>query len=244
MAIRIETTAKTTHSQTVLSSNSSKIMLAAIIFILGTVIPNLARSVAITRSSTLQEQSMLDQPQLISPTTRTLELSNVPSTTDATAKTVAATTTITSTAAAAAEITPVGIISTTEAPKLSEPPPAAATKKEKKTKPLNVLVLYPDDWRHDTIGKENSMIHTPFLDSLADQGIRFRQNAVTSSICWVSRATLFTGQWPSRHQSKKLICPHFAAGYRWKESSWPGMLQKNGYFVGHVVRFCAIFSPC
>jgi Sulfatase len=107
---------------------------------------------------------------------------------------------------------------------------------EKKTKPLNILILYPDDWRHDTIGKENSILQTPFLDSLADQGIRFRQNAVTSSICWVSRATLFTGQWASRHQSHKLICPHFSAGYLWNETSWPGILRKHGYFIGHVVR--------
>jgi hypothetical protein len=107
---------------------------------------------------------------------------------------------------------------------------------ESKRKPLNVLILYPDDWRHDTIGKEDSIIQTPFLDSLADRGIRFRQNAVTCSICWVSRASLFTGQWPSRHQSSKLICPHFAAGYVWKESSWPGILQTHGYYIGHVVR--------
>ena len=103
-------------------------------------------------------------------------------------------------------------------------------------KPLNILILYPDDWRHDTIGKENSIVQTPFLDSLADQGIRFRQNAVTSSICWVSRATLFTGQWASRHQSHKLICPHFAAGYLWNETSWPGILRNHGYYTGHVVR--------
>ena len=109
-------------------------------------------------------------------------------------------------------------------------------KTNEKTKPLNILILYPDDWRHDTIGKENSILQTPFLDSLADQGIRFRQNAVTSSICWVSRATLFTGQWASRHQSHKLICPHFSAGYLWNETSWPGILRKSGYFIGHVVR--------
>jgi hypothetical protein len=108
--------------------------------------------------------------------------------------------------------------------------------KASRKKPLNILILYPDDWRHDTIGKENSIVQTPFLDSLADRGIRFRQNAVTCSICWVSRATLFTGQWPSRHQSKKLICPHFAAGYLWKEASWPAILQKQGYYIGHVVR--------
>jgi Sulfatase len=108
------------------------------------------------------------------------------------------------------------------------------TNKNRK-KPLNILILYPDDWRHDTIGKENSIVQTPFLDSLADLGIRFRQNAVTSSICWVSRATLFTGQWLSRHQSPKLFCPHFSAGYLWNATSWPGILRQHGYYIGHVV---------
>lgn len=104
-------------------------------------------------------------------------------------------------------------------------------------KPLNVLVLYPDDWRWDTIGKEDKIVKTPFLDSLADKGMHFRQNAVTSSICWVSRATLFTGQWPSRHLSKKLYCPLFASGFVWKNSSWPAILQKHGYYTGHVVSY-------
>lgn len=52
---------------------------------------------------------------------------------------------------------------------------------------LNILVLYPDDWRWNAIGRENSVIQTPFLDSLGDDGMRFRKNCVTSSICWLSR---------------------------------------------------------
>lgn len=120
--------------------------------------------------------------------------------------------------------------------KEKQQPKATQESTRSKSKPLNVLVLYPDDWRHDTIGKENSIVQTPFLDSLADQGIRFRQNAVTTSICWISRATFFSGQWLSRHHSQKLQCPHFAAGYIWKESSWPAILQKHGYYTGHVVR--------
>eukprot|EP00554_Chaetoceros_debilis_P015659 CAMPEP_0194125152 /NCGR_PEP_ID=MMETSP0150-20130528/59311_1 /TAXON_ID=122233 /ORGANISM="Chaetoceros debilis, Strain MM31A-1" /LENGTH=751 /DNA_ID=CAMNT_0038818947 /DNA_START=128 /DNA_END=2383 /DNA_ORIENTATION=- len=100
-------------------------------------------------------------------------------------------------------------------------------------KRMNVLILYPDDWRHNSIGKENPIIQTPFLDSLADDGIRFRQNAVTTSICWQSRATLFSGQWASRHQSYKLKCPHFSKGRLWNQT-WPILLEKDGYFVGHV----------
>eukprot|EP00979_Chaetoceros_neogracilis_P015001 scaffold5222_cov282-Chaetoceros_neogracile.AAC.16 len=99
---------------------------------------------------------------------------------------------------------------------------------------MNVVLLFPDDWRHNSIGAENPIIQTPFLDTLAQEGIRFRQNAVTTSICWQSRATLFSGQWASRHQSYKLKCPHFAKGKHWNHT-WPALLQRNaGYHVGHV----------
>src|SRR5437867_5292153 len=64
----------------------------------------------------------------------------------------------------------------------------------------NILVLYADDWRHDTLGMAgNPVVKTPYLDRLAQQGVRFRRAYVTTSICGVSRATLFTGQWMSRH---------------------------------------------
>ena len=54
---------------------------------------------------------------------------------------------------------------------------------------LNILILYPDDWRWNSIGRENTLIQTPFLDSLSDEGMRFRKNCVTSSVCWLSRGT-------------------------------------------------------
>ena len=98
---------------------------------------------------------------------------------------------------------------------------------------MNILLLYPDDWRWNSLGAENPIIQTPFLDSLAQEGIRFRQNAVTTSICWQSRATLFSGQWASRHRSFKLKCPHFTKGETWNQT-WVGMLRKDGYHTGHI----------
>ncbi len=98
---------------------------------------------------------------------------------------------------------------------------------------MNILILYPDDWRHDTLGSEKPYVLTPFLNSLAKEGIRFTQNAVVTSICWMSRATLFTGQYSSRHQSYKIKCPRFSTRENWKHS-WVSLIQKAGYFVGHV----------
>jgi arylsulfatase len=94
----------------------------------------------------------------------------------------------------------------------------------------NVLVLYADDWRFDTLGcAGNPVVKTPNLDALAGRGVRFTQNCVTTAICGVSRATLFTGQWMSRHGNE---------GFNPFKTPWaqtyPGLLRDNGYWVGHV----------
>ena len=95
---------------------------------------------------------------------------------------------------------------------------------------LNILVLYADDWRHDTLGcAGHPVLRTPHLDALARDGFRFTRACVTTSICGVSRATLFTGQWMSRHGN-----PGFVA---WKTpwaETWPGLLRDAGYWTGHV----------
>lgn len=58
------------------------------------------------------------------------------------------------------------------------------------TTPMNVLILYADDWRFDTLGIEsNSLVKTPFLDAFAEEGIRFTRNCVTTSVCWVSKSS-------------------------------------------------------
>jgi len=102
-----------------------------------------------------------------------------------------------------------------------------------KEEQLNVIIFYPDDWRHDDLGDLSPILETPFFTRLAKEGIRFSQNAVTTSICWISRATLFTGQYASRHASIYLGRPTFALGNAWK-NTWPYRLQEAGYFVGHI----------
>jgi arylsulfatase len=94
----------------------------------------------------------------------------------------------------------------------------------------NIVILYADDWRHDTLGcAGNPIVQTPNLDALAKQGVRFTQNRVTTSICGVSRATLLTGQWMSRHGCKAFT--KFDTPFT---ETYPGLLRSNGYHVGHV----------
>ncbi len=94
----------------------------------------------------------------------------------------------------------------------------------------NVVILYADDWRFDTLGSAgNPIVKTPHLDALAKEGVRFTQNCVTTSICGISRASLFTGQWMSRHGNRAFN----AFSTPWEET-YPGLLRENGYWVGHV----------
>jgi arylsulfatase len=69
--------------------------------------------------------------------------------------------------------------------------PAALNPAPLNPAPLNVVLLYADDWRHDTLGcAGNPVVQTPRLDRLARDGVRFTHNSVTTSICGVSRATM------------------------------------------------------
>mmetsp|Transcript_20872 Transcript_20872/g.31349 ORF Transcript_20872/g.31349 Transcript_20872/m.31349 type:complete len:484 (-) Transcript_20872:486-1937(-) len=108
---------------------------------------------------------------------------------------------------------------------------------------MNILILYPDDWRHDSIGSEKPYVLTPHLNQLAKEGIRFTHNAVTTSVCWMSRASMFMGQYASRHKSYKLKCSKFAQEENWKHS-WAYMLkEKAGYYVGHIGKWQYWDSP-
>jgi arylsulfatase len=107
-----------------------------------------------------------------------------------------------------------------------------SSKTEMKKNPLNIVILYGDDWRHDSIGSANaSIVRTPFFDWLANQGIKFIHNCVTTSVCWISRATLYTGLYVSRHQSDYPDKPLWYSG--WNET-WPYLLKSLGYHLGHV----------
>ncbi|MEP6916620.1 MAG: sulfatase-like hydrolase/transferase [Acidobacteriota bacterium] len=101
--------------------------------------------------------------------------------------------------------------------------------------PMNVVLLIIDDVRWDSIGAAGSkIVRTPRVDRLAAEGVRFRQGRVTTSICMVSRATLLTGQYMSRHGitafGKALTPDAFA-------NTFPGTLRRAGYWTGHVGKY-------
>lgn len=118
-----------------------------------------------------------------------------------------------------------GVTCPADPPKSDAPAPAAAP-----SRPPNVLVLFADDWRWDTLGcAGNPVVKTPHLDALARRGVRFTQARVSTSVCWVSRASLLTGQWMSRHGGAT------GGPFRtpWSET-YPARLRQAGYWTGHI----------
>lgn len=105
-------------------------------------------------------------------------------------------------------------------------------------KPYNVVFLLADDLRFDALGVAgNPIVKTPHIDQLAADGFRFTHACVTTAICGVSRASMLTGQWMSRHGNRGFT----SFDTPWNET-YPGLLREHGYYVGHVGKWhCGAF---
>ena len=60
----------------------------------------------------------------------------------------------------------------------------------------NILLLFTDQQRHDTIGAlGNRVIQTPAMDSLANEGVAFTSAYTPAPVCVAARCSLVLGQW-------------------------------------------------
>jgi hypothetical protein len=67
-------------------------------------------------------------------------------------------------------------------------------RRQEQERPLNVVLFYADDWTMKILGKLNPLVQTLNIDHISDNGMLFTNNCVTTtSVCWMSRATLMTG---------------------------------------------------
>ena len=104
----------------------------------------------------------------------------------------------------------------------------------KKKKPMNIILFYADDWTFRTLGAVNDIVKTPNIDGMARNGMLFTHNCVTTSICWISRATLYTGMYASRHQQFKISSENmFDKTVQWNQTLYP-LLKNAGYHTGFV----------
>ena len=106
---------------------------------------------------------------------------------------------------------------------------------EKNSKPPNIIFLLTDDQRWDAMGcAGNSIIQTPNMDWLAENGVRFEQAFVTTPICAASRASIFCGLYERTH-GYTFTKPPLARLYT--DSSYPKVLRQAGYRTGFIGKF-------
>ena len=89
----------------------------------------------------------------------------------------------------------------------------------------NIIVIMSDDHAQKAISSySRELIHTPNIDRIAEEGIRFANSFVTNSICAPSRATLLTGTYSH-------INGVYDNGDRFDSSltTFPQLLRQAGY---------------
>ncbi|MCP4168398.1 MAG: sulfatase-like hydrolase/transferase, partial [Chloroflexi bacterium] len=70
----------------------------------------------------------------------------------------------------------------------------AKTPVDQKSRLPNILFLFADDQRNDTLScAGHAIVETPTIDRLAANGVRFENMFVTRSTCHASRTTILTG---------------------------------------------------
>ena len=95
----------------------------------------------------------------------------------------------------------------------------------------NFVFILTDDQRHDAMScAGHPFLHTPNMDRIANEGARFTNAFVTTSLCSPSRASFLTGQYAHSHgiMDNKSHLPDDIL-------TFPQVLQKAGYdtaFVG------------
>lgn len=107
--------------------------------------------------------------------------------------------------------------------------------KEKKVETPNVLIIYADDLGFGDVGAYGStVLKTPNMDIIANQGIRFTNGYATAATCTPSRYSLLTGHYPWRNKGAQVLPGDAPLIISTTETTLPKMMQNAGYTTGVV----------
>lgn len=99
----------------------------------------------------------------------------------------------------------------------------------KASKP-NIILVFMDDLGYGDLSVTGALgYHTPVLDKMANNGIRFTNFLVPQAVCSASRAALLTGSYPNRTGINGAIMPNTGVGLNTNEFTLAEMLKTKGY---------------
>lgn len=99
-------------------------------------------------------------------------------------------------------------------------------------KPPNIVMIVVDDMRFDEFGAGgHPFLETPQIDLMAEQGVSFSRAYAVTPLCSPNRASLLTGQYPSRHG---VLDNTSRSNLSHRLELFPRLLQSAGYRTAHV----------
>lgn len=99
----------------------------------------------------------------------------------------------------------------------------------------NIVLIFTDDLGYGDIGVYgNPTIKTPNLDKMANEGQKWTNFYVASSVCSPSRAALLTGRLPVRTGVTDVLFPDSETGLPQSEITLAKVLKDNGYKTAAV----------
>lgn len=94
----------------------------------------------------------------------------------------------------------------------------------------NVVIVLADDLGFGDVSCYGATVHrTPNIDSLAENGIRFKQGYATSATCTPSRYALITGNYPIRHPRASILPGNAGMIIEPGSITLPQMFKNAGY---------------
>lgn len=106
--------------------------------------------------------------------------------------------------------------------------------KEKETKP-NIIVILADDLGYGDVSAYGAQtIHTPHIDRLGNEGVKFLNGYATSATSTPSRYAMMTGMYPWKNKDAKILPGDAPLIISEAQYTLPKMMQQAGYTTAAI----------
>lgn len=107
---------------------------------------------------------------------------------------------------------------------------------------FNVLFVISDDLTATAISAYgNPLVHTPNIDKLASEGVKYTRAYTQYPVCGPSRASLLFGYYPNATETYGYVSGRKKVGP--ERNSWPQLFKENGYYTARVSKIFHMGVP-